>query len=95
MEFKNNNFKKIKYGDKEYYVVDYFEYKGRKYFFIVENFYVQGKENIDDYVNTRVEANFIYKVYDQYFDSVTDDRLYKDLFRDCYKKNFSTRKQIL
>lgn len=80
MESNNNDFKKIKYGEKEYFVVDVFEYKGRKYFFIVEDFYVEGKEKIEDYTSTRVEANFIYKVYDHYFDNVTDDRLYKELF---------------
>lgn len=80
MNIKNNNFTKIKYGNKEYYVVDFFEHKGRKYYFIVENFYVDGKDDISEYANTKVEANFIYKVYDQYFDNVTDDRLYKELF---------------
>ena len=49
MNFKNANFAKIKYGDKEYYVVDCFEHKGRKYYFIMENFYIEGKDNIEHF----------------------------------------------
>ncbi len=88
METNNNKFTKIKYGDKEYYVVDFFEHKGRKYYFIVEKFYVDGMEDIKEYGNKNIEANFIYKVYDKYYDNVVDDKLYKELFDIVTKRIF-------
>lgn len=88
MDFKNANFAKIKYGDKEYYVVDCFEHKGRKYYFIMENFYVEGKDDLEKYNNTHVEANFIYKIYDHYYNNVDDDKLYKELFGIVTKRIF-------
>ncbi len=88
MEFKNSNFVKIKYGEKEYFIIDFFEYKGKKYYYIMEDIYEEGKDNIEDYGNKEVEVNFIYEVEDKYYQTVDDDQLYKELSKEATKRIF-------
>lgn len=80
IDFCNKKFAETKYGGKEYYVVDCFEYKGRKYYFIVDKIAVGGEDTEIDTLNSMSKSNFIYKIYDRYFNNVSDEKLFDELF---------------
>ena len=68
---------KLLFGGKEFYLADKFDYKGVKYFYIIEDIYEEGL-TIED-INKNIEVNFIYKVDDGGFKNVTDDQLFSEL----------------
>ena len=78
------NNQKIKFGDKDYYVVDFFEYKSQKYFYIVEDTYQEGI-NINE-PKGNVEINFIYKCDDGKYENVVDDKLFQELLTEAGKR---------
>lgn len=86
MDLKNNKFSKIKFGEKEYYVIDFFEYEGERYYYIMENFYQEGKDKIEDYHDIVIEINFIYKTDNGEFSTVDDDNLWKKLLAESTKR---------
>lgn len=93
IDFCNRKFAETKYGGKEYYVVDCFEYKGRKYYFIVDKFAVGEENTALDTLNSMSKSNFIYKIYDRYFNNVSDEKLFEELFDVEKKRNFLKSKK--
>ena len=77
-----NNIIKIKYADKEFYVVANVEYEGVKYLYIVENIYKDGMENIEDIKEEiHVETNFIYKLPNGQYQNIDDNVLFDKLLK--------------
>ena len=78
------DFPKIQFGDKDFYVVDTFEYDGKKYYYIYEDVYVDGMDisNFDG----DMEVNFIFKREDGKFENVVDDNLFKKLLNIASKR---------
>ena len=71
------NFPKIQFGEKAFYVVDDFEYDGRKYYYIYEDVYEEGMD-ISKF-DGDIEINFIFKREDGKFENgveVTPEILY-------------------
>ncbi len=76
------DFIKVRFGEKEFYVVATVEYENVKYFYLVES--VPGAENLDidnlqDDVN--IEINFVFKRDDGLYENVTDDELFDKLLK--------------
>ena len=71
------NFPKIQFGEKAFYVVDDFEYDGRKYYYIYEDVYEEGMD-ISKF-DGDIEINFIFKREDGKFENVVDDKLFNKL----------------
>lgn len=94
MNLKNNKFAKIGYAGKEFYVLDYFEYKDEKYYYIMENFYQEGKDKIEDYTEAEIEVNFIYKTEDGEYATVDDDNLWKELMKQATKRIYLQQNQF-
>ncbi len=81
------NFPKIQFGEKDFYVVDRFDYKGVNYLYIYEDVY---KADIDiKNFEGDVEVNFIFKRNDGKFENVVDDKLFKELL------NFASKRLVL
>lgn len=78
------NFPKIQFGDKNFYVVDEFEYNERKYYYIYEDVYVEGMK-MDEFGGD-VEVNFIFKRDDGKFENVVDDKLFNKLLNIASKR---------
>lgn len=68
---------KIKFGDKDFYIVDFFKYKGIKYYYIVEDTYKEGMDV--DKPSGEIEINFIYECQDGKYENVVSDELFKEL----------------
>lgn len=77
---------KIGFGNKDFYVVDFFEYKGERYYYIIEDIYKEGMDVNNPTGN--VEINFIYKCSDGNFENVVDDKLFRQLM------NFETERTL-
>jgi len=93
IDFCNRKFAETRYGGKEYYVVDCFEYKGRKYYFIVDKFAVGEESSKMEELNSMSKSNFIYKIYDRYFNNVSDEKLFAELFDVEVKRNMLKEKR--
>lgn len=78
------NFPKIQFGKKDFYVVDQFEYKGTKYYYIYEDVYQEGMD-IEKFEGD-IEINFIFKRDDGKFENVVDDDLFKKLLNMASKR---------
>lgn len=78
------NFPKIQFGEKDFYVVDQFEYEGVKYYYIYEDVYEEGME-IDKFAGD-IEVNFIFKRYDGKYENVVDDKLFNNLMNIASKR---------
>ena len=72
---------KIKYNGKEIYIAALVEYKGIKYYYIVENVYKPGLDlnNLKEDLN--VEVNFIYKLDNGLYQNVGDEELFNKLLK--------------
>lgn len=72
---------KIKYNGKEFYIAAFVEYKGIKYYYIIENVYKPGLDlnNLKEDLN--VEVNFIYKLDNGKYQNVGDDKLFNKLMK--------------
>ena len=71
---------KIKYNGKEFYVMANVEYKGIKYYYIMENVYSEENSDLDNLKeDLHVEVNFIYKLPNGLYQNVVDDELYAEL----------------
>lgn len=78
------NFPKISFGDKDFYVVDEFEYNGVKYLYIYEDVYEKGMK-IEEFSGD-VEVNFIFEREDGKYENVEDEELFKELFDYASKR---------
>lgn len=78
------NFPKIQFGEKEFYVVDEFEYDGKKYYYIYEDVYKKGMD-ISKFEGD-IEVNFIFKRDDGKFENVVDDKLFNKLLYTASKR---------
>ena len=78
------NFPKIQFGDKDYYVVDEFDYNGVKYLYIYEDVYEEGMK-IEEFAGN-VEMNFITEREDGKYETVDDDKLFRELFDYASKR---------
>lgn len=81
------DFPKIQFGDKDFYVVDNFEYDGVKYYYIYEDVYTEGMD-VQKFEGD-IEVNFIFKRADGKYENVVDDKLFKKLL------NFASKRLIL
>ncbi len=81
------NFPKIQFGDKDFYVVDNFEYDGVKYYYIYEDVYKEGMD-IQKFEGD-IEVNFIFKRDDGKYENVVDDKLFNKLL------NFASKRLVL
>ena len=81
------NFPKIQFGEKDFYVVDFFEYEGVKYYYIYEDVYEEGMD-ISKF-DGDIEINFIFKREDGKYENVVDDNLFKKLL------NLSSKRLVL
>ena len=80
------NYPKIKFGEKEFYVVDKFEYEGVTYLYIYEDVYVEGMDiDIEDF-DGDIEINFIHKMPDGKFENIVDDELFNKLMVEASKR---------
>lgn len=72
---------KIEYNGKEFYIAALVEYKGVKYYYIVENVYKPGIDfdNLKEDLN--VEVNFIYKLDNGLYQNVGDEELFNKLLK--------------
>ncbi len=78
------NFPKIQFGDKDFYVVDRFDYQGVTYMYIYEDVYEEGMD-IEKF-NGNIEINFIHKLDNGKFENVTDDDLFNKLLNIASKR---------
>ncbi|MBP3463255.1 MAG: hypothetical protein ACI4VN_04035 [Clostridia bacterium] len=78
------NFPKIQFGEKDFYVVDFFEYEGVKYYYIYEDVYEEGMD-ISKF-DGDIEINFIFKREDGKYENVVDDNLFKKLLNLASKR---------
>ena len=78
------NFPKIQFGDKDFYVVDRFDYQGVTYLYIYEDVYEEGMD-IEKF-NGNIEINFIHKLDNGKFENVTDDGLFNKLLNIASKR---------
>lgn len=78
------DFSKIQFGNKDFYVVDAFEYDGKKYYYIYEDVYFDGMD-ISKF-DGEMEVNFIFKRDDGKFENVVDDTLFKKLLDIASKR---------
>ena len=71
---------RIKFADKEWLVIDNIEYKGEKYYYIVEDISEQLKNinSLEDY-NGNYKMEFIYKLENGNYKNVVDQDLIKQL----------------
>ena len=63
------DFNKIQFGDKDFYVVDEFEFEGTKYLYIYEDVYEKGMKPED--FEGDVEVNFIFEREDGKYENGT------------------------
>ncbi len=80
------NFPKIKFGEKEFYVVDRIDYKGVEYLYIYEDVYKEGMD-ITKFEGD-VEMNFIYKLGNGKYENVVDSKLFDILLQIATKRLF-------
>lgn len=74
------NFQKIKFGEKEFYVIAYLEYEGTKYYYIIEDSFNPENPDFDNLKeDVFTEVNFIFKREDGLYENVTDDKLFEKL----------------
>jgi len=78
------NFPKIQFGDKDFYVVDNFEYDGVKYYYIYEDVYKEGMD-IQKFEGD-IEVNFIFRRDDGKYENVVDDKLFNKLLNLASKR---------
>ena len=78
------NFPKIQFGDKDFYIVDEFEYKGVKYSYIYEDVYENGMK-IEEFAGD-VEVNFIFKREDGMYENVDNPALFQELLDYASKR---------
>lgn len=78
------NFPKIQFGEKDFYVVDFFEYEGVRYYYIYEDVYEEGMD-ISKF-DGDIEINFIFKREDGKYENVVDDNLFKKLLNLASKR---------
>lgn len=78
------NFPKIQFGEKDFYVVDNFEYEGVKYYYIYEDVYEEGMD-IQNFAGD-MEVNFIFKRPDGKYENVVDDELFNKLLNIASKR---------
>lgn len=71
---------RIKFGNREWLVIDNIEYKGQKYYYIIEDISEQlnGLNNLDEYKGN-FSMEFIYKLDNGNYKNVTDQGLIKEL----------------
>lgn len=76
----DKRFAETTYEGKEFCIIDCLQYKGRKYYFIVNKSEMEDKNyNLNDINYSFSTTEFIYKVYDRYFDKVTDEKIFGEL----------------
>ena len=74
------NFQKIKFGEKEYYIIACVEYEGVKYYYIIEDSFNPKDPDFDNIKeNVYTEVNFIFKRNDGLYENVTNDELFAKL----------------
>lgn len=78
------DFNKIQFGDKDFYVVDEFEFEGTKYLYIYEDVYEKGMKPED--FEGDVEVNFIFEREDGKYENVVDDKLFNQLLDYASKR---------
>ena len=78
------DFNKIQFGDKDFYVVDEFEFEGTKYLYIYEDVYEKGMKPED--FEGDVEVNFIFERKDGKYENVVDDKLFNQLLDYASKR---------
>ena len=68
------------YEGKEYCIIDSLQYMGIKYYFIVNKLEMVDKDyDLNEIEYNNKTTDFIYKIYDKYFDKVTDEKIFGNL----------------
>ena len=78
---------RIKFDNREWLVIDNFEYKNVKYYYIIEDVSeeINKLKNIEEYDNN-FKAEFIYKLENGQYKNVTDQKLVNELLAEAGKR---------
>lgn len=81
---------KFNFNNMEYIVLDKFEYNGKEYMYIVEDF----NNKVKDGENLKIAADFVFKCSDGMYENVVDDNLYNELINEVNKRNLENKNRI-
>ena len=81
---------KFTFNNMEYIILDKFEFEGKKYMYIVEDFSKKAKEGEP----LKIIADFVYKCEDGKYANVVDDELYALLTREVTQRNLENKNKI-
>lgn len=81
---------KFNFNNMEYIVLDKFEYNGKEYMYIVEDFNNKAKEG----ENLKIVADFVYRCSDGMYENVVDENLYNELINEVNKRNLENKNKI-
>ena len=81
---------KFNFNNMEYIVLDKFEYNGKEYMYIVEDFNNKSKDG----ENLKIVADFVFKCSDGMYENVVDDNLYNELINEVNKRNLENKNRI-
>lgn len=81
---------KFNFNNMEYIVLDKFEYNGKEYMYIVEDFNNKAKDG----ESLKIAADFVFKCSDGMYENVVDDNLYNELINEVNKRNLENKNRI-